>query len=149
MWIPGTGPVEVPETMEAKMTSGISAQVRARAEKNGYNVKVVEAMIDKTRELKIDGEVLNEKGQILTLTNVEAEKEYGTPPKALLSSGTVESLEALVASLGFAEATRVRVEPTGVEKLGTWINSISAVLLIVGAIGLYIEFKTPARPAGF
>ena len=143
MLIPGTGPVEMPETLEAKMTSGISGQVRARAEKNGYNVKVVEAMIDKTRELKIDGEVLNEKGQILTLTNLQAEREYGNPPKALLSSGTAESLEALVASLGFAEATRVRVEPTGVEKLGTWINSISALLLIVGAIGLYIEFKTP------
>jgi hypothetical protein len=37
--------------------------------------------------LKIDGEVLNEKGQILTLTNVQAEKEYGNPPAPLLSSG--------------------------------------------------------------
>ena len=87
--------------------------------------------------------MLNEKGQILTLTNVEEEKEYGTPPKALLSSGTAESLEALVAKVGFAEAIRIRVEPTGVEKLGTWINSISPLLLIIGAIGLYIEFKTP------
>lgn len=143
MLVPGGGPTEMPQTVEAKMTSGIRALVRTRAEKNGYNVKVVESMIDKSRELKIGDEVLNEKGQILTLTNLQAEKEYGNPPKPLLSSGTIESLTALITKLGFTEAQRVDVAPTGVEKLASWINSISALLLIIGAIGLYIEFKTP------
>lgn len=143
LMVPGGGPTEMPQTMEAKMTSGISALVRTRAEKNGYNVEVVEAMINKTKELKIDGKVLNEKGQILTLTNVQAEEEYGDPPKPLLSSGTVESVEELTERLGFADAQRVYIEPTGVEKLGSWINTISPLLLIIGVIGLYIEFKTP------
>src|SRR5437773_8200121 len=89
LMIPGGGPTEIPQTVEAKMTSGVRALVRANAEKNGYNVDVVEAMIDKTKRLEIDGEVLNEKGQILTLTNVQAEKKYGQPPMPLLSSGTV------------------------------------------------------------
>lgn len=141
--VPGVGPTDVPATMEAKMTSAIRALIRTRAEKNGYNVDVVEAMIDKTTELKIDGKTLKEKGQILTLTNVQAEDEYGNPPKALLSSGTVESLEAVVEKLGFADAQRVYVQPTGVEKLASWINTISPLLLIIGVIGLYIEFKTP------
>jgi membrane-bound serine protease (ClpP class) len=74
---------DLPATMEVKMNSAVRALVRTSAEKNGYNPAVVEAMIDKTRELKIDGEVLNEKGQILTLTNVQAEKEYGNPSRAV------------------------------------------------------------------
>ncbi len=55
-------------------------------------------MIDKTKELTIDGEVLNKEGNILTLTDRQAAKEYGNPPKPLLSSGTVESLDALLAA---------------------------------------------------
>jgi membrane-bound serine protease (ClpP class) len=104
---------------------------------------VVEAMIDKTHELKIDGEVLNEKGQILTLTNVQAEKEYGNPPKPLLSNGTFDSMEALLKHVGLADAKRVDVKPTGAEKLGTFLEKISPLLLIVGIIGIYIELKTP------
>jgi membrane-bound serine protease (ClpP class) len=140
---PGGGGTEMPATMEAKMTSGIRALVRTSAEKNGHNVEVVEAMIDKTRALEIDGEVLNEKGQILTLTNKQAEKEYGNPPKPLLSAGTVESLDELITNLGYSQADRVHVEPTGVERIATWINTISPLLLLIGIVGVYIEFKTP------
>ncbi|MDA1273651.1 MAG: hypothetical protein O2960_06310 [Verrucomicrobia bacterium] len=139
-----TGPgAEISDTMEAKMTSGIQALVRTSAEKNGYNVEVVEAMIDKSKELKIEDQVLSEKGQILTLTNIQAEKEYGDPPKPLLSSGTVESLDALLSHLEFEGAERVEIQPTGVEKLATWINAISPILLLIGIVGIYIEFKTP------
>jgi membrane-bound serine protease (ClpP class) len=70
----GSGVEKLPDTIEAKMTSGIRALVRTSAEKNGHNIEVIEAMIDKTKELKVEGEVLNEKGQILTLTNKQAEK---------------------------------------------------------------------------
>ncbi|HXG49052.1 MAG TPA: NfeD family protein, partial [Methylomirabilota bacterium] len=123
--------------------SAISALVRASAEKNGHNVRVIEAMVDKSKELVIDGEVLNEKGQILTLTDVQAAKRYGNPPKPLLSSGTVESLEALLKILGYADAERHDIAPTGAERLGMWLNSISPLLLIIGIVGIYIEFKTP------
>lgn len=143
LMVPGGGPTEMPATLEAKMTSGVRAVVRASAEKNGYNVEVVEAMIDKTKELVIDGETLNEKGQILTLTNKQAEKEYATPPRPLLSSGTFETLDQLVAHLGYEKAGRQYVTPTGVEKLGSWINTISPLLLIIGMVGIYLEFKTP------
>jgi membrane-bound serine protease (ClpP class) len=143
LMIPGGGPAELPATVEAKMTSGVRALVRTSAEKNGYNVEVIDAMIDKNKELEIDGDVLNRKGEILTLTNRQAEKKYGNPPKPLLSSGTVDSLSALVAELGYAEAAQVYVRPTGVEKLGAWINAISPLLLIVGVLGIYLEFKMP------
>lgn len=139
----GAGVEKTTETFEAKITSGVSALVRTCAEKNGHNKNVIEAMIDKNKNLVIDGEVLNEKGEILTLTNIEAEKNYGAPPKPLLSLGTRESLEDVLKELGFAGARRVDVKPTGAEQVATWINAISPILLIIGIVGVYIEFKTP------
>jgi membrane-bound serine protease (ClpP class) len=141
--MPGTGPEKMPDTYEVKMTSALSALVRTSAEKNGHNKAVVEKMIDKSKELKMDGEVINEKGQILTLTNLEAEKPYGTPPRSLLSAGTLASLDALLEKLGYADAERHFIKPTGAEQLATWLTAISPLLLLVGIIGIYIEMKTP------
>ena len=143
MMAPGGQVQDMPGTMEVKMKSAVRALVRRVAEKNGHNVEVVEAMIDKNKELKMDGVVLNEKGDILTLTDTEASKLYGDPKKPLLSLGTVENLDALLLKLGYVNARRIDVKPTGAEKLGSWINMISPLLLIIGAVGLYIEFKTP------
>lgn len=139
----GTGAETMPDTVEAKMTSAIRALVRVQAEKNNHNIDVIEAMIDKTKELVIEGEVLNKEGNILTLTDRQAAREYGSPPKPLLSSGTVESLDALLQQLGYAGAQRIEIKPTGTEKLGLWINTVAPLLLIIGIVGLYIEFKTP------
>ena len=138
----GTGVQDLPSTVEAKMNSAVRALVRRVAEKNGYNTDVVEAMIDKNKELVIDGKTLNKKGEILTLTNTEAERKYGDPPKPLLSSGTVPTLDALITKLGYGDAERTVIEPTGAEKVGAWLNAISPLLLIIGIIGIYIEVKT-------
>jgi membrane-bound serine protease (ClpP class) len=143
MLSPGGGASEMPNTMEVKMTSGISALIRATAEQNGHDPAVVEAMIDKSKELKKGDKILSEKGQILTLTNTEAEVLYDDPPKKLLSLGTVDSLDELIELLGYSDAEIKRITPTGAEKTGTWINKISPILLIIGIIGVYLEFKTP------
>jgi membrane-bound serine protease (ClpP class) len=141
---PGGGGVQqLPDTVEAKMVSAVAARVRASAEKNGHNKDVIEAMINKTRGLVIDGEVLAREGDILTLTDREAAREFGDPPRPLLSLGTMDDLDALLAELGFAEAERLVIEPTGAEKFATWLNAISPILLLVGIVGLYLEFKTP------
>lgn len=139
----GTGIEAMPNTMEVKITSGISALVRANAERYGHNTAVIEAMIDKSKELRIGDEVLCEKGQILTLTNTEAARSYDPSGKPLLSAGTVENEDALLELLEFANAKIIRIEPTGTEQFGAWINKISPILLMIGLIGLYIEFKTP------
>ena len=144
MMSPGGGGVDqMPATMEAKMTSAVAARVRASAEKNGHNTQVVEAMINKNKRLEIDGQVLNEEGQILTLTDVEAARKYGDPPKPLFSLGTVRDIETLVEDLGFGDAVVVRVEPTGAERLASWLNMLSPVLLLIGIVGIYFEIKTP------
>ena len=145
MMSPTGGVSEMPSTMEVKMNSAIRAKIRTQAEKNGYAVDVVEAMVDKTKKLERDGKIICEEGDILTLTNLEAEAKYGEAKTRLLSSGTVESIDALIIELGYDGVQRVDVVPLGVEELGTWINAISPILLLIGIIGLYIEFKT----AGF
>jgi len=139
----GAGAEAMPDTMEVKSASAISAQMRVNAEKNGHNTDVVDAMMKKTKELVIGEKVINKKGDILTLTDTEARAEYGNPPKPLLSVGTVGSLDALLDKLGYANAQRVEIKPTGAEQLGFWINAISPLLLIIGIAGIYIEFKTP------
>jgi membrane-bound serine protease (ClpP class) len=141
---PGGGGIQsLPDTVEVKIASAVSALIRAQAEKNGHNVELVDAMVNKTTEFKIGDKVINEKGQILTLTDTEAAAEYGKPPKPLLSAGTVPSLDALLDKLGYAGAARMVITPTGAETLGTWINAISPLLLIVGIIGIYLEIKSP------
>jgi len=156
----GTGVQEMPDTVEVKMTSAFSALVRTSAQKHGHDEDVIMAMIDKHHELKrlswstnaagdalVQTNLLCEKGQILTLTDEEARRPYfeemGQTPRPLLSSGTIESLDALIDTLGFAGAERVNIEPTDMERLGAWLSAISPFLLMVGIIGLYIEFKTP------
>ncbi len=143
MLSPEGGVKDIPEVYRAKMTSAVRALVRRVAEKNGHNTAVVEAMIDVNKELILDGVTLNKKGDLLTLTDTEAAKTYGKPPVPLLSSGTVKDVDALLDRLGYAQARRVEVKPTGAERLGSWLNTISPLLLMIGAIALYIEFKTP------
>src|SRR5688572_16204305 len=70
---PAGGVEGMPDTVERKMTSGVSALIRTSAEKNGHNFDVIEGMINKNKEVEIDGEIINEKGEILTLTNIQAE----------------------------------------------------------------------------
>lgn len=143
MMAPGGGVADVPEVMRAKMNSAVRALVRRTAEKNGHNVAVIEAMIDSNQELVIDGQTINKKGDILTLTDTEAAREYGDPPKPLLSAGTIESLDALIAKLGFRDAPRLQIEPTGAERLAFWLNSFNWLWLIIGVAGIYLEIKTP------
>jgi membrane-bound serine protease (ClpP class) len=139
----GGGVEAMPDTMEAKSASAISAMVRVNAEKNGHNVEVADAMIRKTKELKIDGKVFNEKGQLLTLTANEATKKYGNPARPLYAVGIAGDLDQLVTELGLKGAVQTYVEPTGAEQVAFWLNTIAPLLLMIGVIGIYLEFKTP------
>ncbi len=140
---PDGGVQAMPNTMEVKSASALSATVRTQAEKHGHNTELVDAMMKKSSELIIDGHTIKKKDDLLTLTNTEAEKEYGNPPMKLLSSGTAKDIDGLLKLLGYESAERYDVKPTGMEKLGSWLNRISPLLLIIGVIGVYIEFKTP------
>ena len=132
---------KTPDTVEKKFTSAYAAKIRAAAQLNGHNPDVFDAMVNKTKGLKIGDKEIIKEGEILTLTNVEAEREYGTPPKKLLSEGTVAGIDELLTKAGYTNVEKREVEPTGAEQLAQWITAIAPVLLLLGILGIYIEVK--------
>ncbi|HPA20220.1 MAG TPA: NfeD family protein [Verrucomicrobiae bacterium] len=134
---------ELGEAVQAKMNSALRAMVRAAAERHGHRAEVFEAMIEKDRGLKIGDKVIVPEGEILTLTAEEAAKTYGDPPQPLLSSGTVNSMDEMLAKAGLSGAEIIQVEQTGFETAARWIVSIAPILLLAGIVGIYVEFKVP------
>jgi len=143
MMAPGGGAQEMGESYEEKIQSALKALVRANAELHDHNPVVFDAMIDRDQGLKIGEETVVEEGKILTLTSKEAEKTYGGQDKPLLSSGTVKSLDDLITQIGGNPTTVVKVEPTGMEQIATFIVSLSSLFIAGAVLFGYIEFKTP------
>ena len=146
---PDSGVQALPKSYEEKLSSAMRARIRATAQEKGHNPDVFEAMVDADRGLTVQGKEITAKGKLLTLTSDEAAHEYGTPPKALLSAGTVKSLEELLGKTGLKGANTFEVAPYGFEQLARWITMISPLLILVGFLGLYVEMSHPgmALPA--
>ncbi len=146
---PDSGVQALPKSYEEKLSSAMRARIRATAQEKGHNPDVFEAMVDADRGLTIDGKEITAKGKLLTLTSDEAAHEYGKPAKALLSAGTVNSLEELLGKTGLKGANTFEVAPYGFEQLARWITMISPLLILVGFLGLYVEMSHPgmALPA--
>jgi len=138
------GGQDVEATMRLKIVSYLKARVRAMSEGKGYRGEVISAMIDADHELKIGDVVIKEKGELLSLTASEAAKTYGEPPRTLLSAGTAKTIDALIAQrFGTENVTVHRLETTWSESFAVWLNSLSPILLGLGLLALFIEFKTP------
>jgi membrane-bound serine protease (ClpP class) len=100
-------------------------------------------MIDADLELKIGGQVLKEKGELLSLTAAEAMKAYGDPPQPLLGAGIAPDIDALLARKFGANGFSVhRLEITWSEDFAVWLNRIAPVLLGLGLLALFIGYKT-------
>jgi membrane-bound serine protease (ClpP class) len=120
---------DLSETMNLKMTSFIKGITRAQAERQGLRPEVFEAMIDSSLGLEIDGKVIAPKGSLLSLTSQEAAVAYNKPPRPLLSSGTIASLDKLVEQTAGPDAIVTKIEPTGFEAVGSFIVMLSPVFL--------------------
>jgi membrane-bound serine protease (ClpP class) len=114
-----------------------------QAEKNGHNIDVIEAMIDKTKAFEIDGEVLNKEGNILTLTDRQAAKEYGSPAQAPALCRHGRIVGCVARKTWLCERHRIDIQPTAPKNSARGSTKSARILLIIGIIGLYIEFKTP------
>ncbi|MCG3150379.1 MAG: hypothetical protein PCFJNLEI_03863 [Verrucomicrobiae bacterium] len=143
MLIPGQGVQELPKSYEEKIGSAMRALIRATAQQNGHDAEVFEAMVDADIELSRDGTTISPKGKLLTLTNDEAARAFGEPPKPLLSAGTLKSLDELFPTFGYTNAAVTTVEPHGFEVLGRWISLASPLLIMIGMAAIYFEMKTP------
>jgi membrane-bound serine protease (ClpP class) len=135
---------EIDATMKAKINSYLKARVRSISEGKGYRGQVLSAMIDTDYELKIGDKMIKEKGELLSLTAQEAVEKYGDPPLPLLGAGIAENLDELLGKLhGPGPHQVTRLEITWSERLAQYITAITPVLLGLGLLCLFIEFKTP------
>ena len=135
---------DIDETMKLKIVSYLKARVRAISEGRGYRGQVISAMIDKDYELKIGDVVIKPKGELLSLTASEAAKTYGDPPHPLLAAGMAKNVDDLLRQkFGAGGYEIVQLDVTWSEQLAVWLNTIAPVLMGLGVLCLFIEFKTP------
>ncbi len=135
---------DVSEGLKRKMTAYLAAKVDAFSEGRKYRAEVLRAMMDPVYELKIDDEVIKSKDELLMLTAEKAMRPFGDPPRPLLASGIVATLPELYPKLADGAPFEVReFAMTWSIKLAQWLMMISPLLLSVGGLLLFIEFKTP------
>jgi membrane-bound serine protease (ClpP class) len=138
------GGQDVEATMRQKVVSYLKARIRSTSEGRGYRGEVISAMIDADYQLKIGDTIIKDKGELLSLTASEAAKSYGDPAKPLLSAGTAKNIDDLIAQrFGPGERIVTTLAVTWSESLAVWLNAISSILLGVGLLAIYLEFKTP------
>ena len=135
---------DVNETAKQKIDSYLRANIRAMTEQYPYRSDVIRAMLDAEFELKIEDEVVKPAGELLTLTASEAIKEYGDPPSKLIAEGIYESIDTLLdARLGAGNYQIRDFEITYSEEIAKWMNTIAPLLMGLGILLLFVEFKTP------
>ncbi len=135
---------DIDVTMKQKVVSYLKARVRAISEGKGYRGEVISAMIDADYELKIGDKVIKPKGELLSLTATEANKNYGEPPRSLLGAGIANDIPALLAKkYGAGNYEIKQFEVTWSEVFAQYLTRLSPILLGLGLLALFIEFKTP------
>jgi membrane-bound serine protease (ClpP class) len=130
---------DLPTTAKEKTVSYWSALIRGSATKNGHNPDVAEAFMNKDKEVKIGDRVIHPRGAILTLNAQEATERINGKP--LLAEGLADSIADLTKKAGL-KGNVVTIEPTGFEQIALWITALAPLLLLLGILGAYIEFKT-------
>lgn len=135
---------DIDVTMKQKVVSYLKARVRAISEDKGYRGQVISAMIDSEYELKLGDKVIKPKGELLSLTASEAVKTYGEPAQPLLGTGIAKDIDVLLTKkYGAGNYTIKRLEITWSEHLAQYLTKLSPILLGLGLLALFIEFKTP------
>jgi membrane-bound serine protease (ClpP class) len=139
----GTGQ-DAPEALKRKMESYIRAKSRALSSGEERRADVLKAMMNADFELKIGDKVLKPKGELLTLSAQEAVKTFGEPPTPLLAAGIAKDIDELLTKkfgAGNFEVRRFRV--TWSESLAQYLTTFAPVLMGLGLLALFVEYKTP------
>ena len=141
--IQGTGQ-DVNETLKLKIDSYLKARVRNLSEERRYRADVVRAMMDEGFSLAIGEKVLKEEGELLTLTAKEAVALYGEPKEPLLADGLYESIEELLINqYGKDQYEITAFNFNWAQQVAIFLKRLSTILIGVGLLGLFVEFKTP------
>jgi membrane-bound serine protease (ClpP class) len=157
-----SGPGQKMELGE-KEKSYVRGEFRATAERNGHSPLLAAAMVDpdieallifsdrlprvvsrvESEEIQINEKeaktkVVSEKGKLLTLTTSEAVEAGLAGPEA-------DSLDSLIASLGYAPANKFVTKISWSEYIVRFLTHpvLSGLLLTFGVLGIFFELKMP------
>ena len=142
----------IDSSMKRKVNSYLKAKIRSYSGNYRYRSRVMGSMMDANETLLIDGKpplaadgsIIQKEGELLTLTAEEAVRQYGDPPQPLLGIGIYETVETLLdEKFGVGNYKLTKMEINWAEKVGLWLNSIGPIIIGIGLLGLFIEFKTP------
>jgi membrane-bound serine protease (ClpP class) len=143
MAAPTGGVQPLPDAEREKITSYVDTIIRSAAEQSGHDKQLATKMVRREGEYRIGDDLICPEGQILTLTNIEAERRVGEDQRPMLSLGTVADLPALLDTIGLPHASLITLEVTSAERIARFIAALAPLFLMGGLLGLYIEFKTP------
>jgi len=154
---------EGPEMLGEKFQSPIRAKFRALAERNGYPVKLAEAMVSLDKEIYevvIDGKkVLMDASDYADLT--DGEKKKITSKKTIVEKGelltmhaeeavdlgfssmTANSIDDMLGQMGVENYEVIRIEQSWSESMVRLIGRIAPILMMIGLAALYMEMKAP------
>jgi membrane-bound serine protease (ClpP class) len=135
---------EIEDSMKAKINSYLFARMETYTDEYPYRTQLIRAMADIDYELKIDGKMIKPKGELLSLTAKRAVALYGNPAKPLLADGIAESIEDLLSDRYGEGVYEIQTfEISWSEEMAKYLDSIAPLLLGIGILLLFAEFKTP------
>jgi len=137
--VSGTGG-DLGASMKDKVTQMIIGTVRNIAEIKGHNPDIAEAFVSTEKEVKIDGVVIHEKGNVLNLNTIRATEVIGGKP--VLAKGVASRLEDLISQESL-KGEMIKAQPLALETLAHWIQKFSFLLIIIGVAGAYMELNSP------
>ena len=154
---------EGPEMLGEKFQSPIRAKFRALAKRNGYPVKLAEAMVSLDKEIfevLIDGKkVLMDTSDYEDLT--DEEKKKITLKKTIVEEGelltmhaeeavhlgfskmTADSIDDMLGQMGIENYEVIHIEQSWSEAMVRFIGRIAPILMMIGLAALYMEMKAP------
>lgn len=140
----GGGVQELSADVKEKMLSAVRAMVVSLAQENNYRPEVAVAMVDPEHDdLLAGGEIVCPKGKLLNLTALDATRIHPGEQQPLLARAIVDDLSLLLADIGHSEANLIRFQEQHADHLARWITALGPLLLGLGVLALWIEFKTP------
>ncbi|MBC2717535.1 MAG: serine protease [Desulfobacteraceae bacterium] len=154
---------EGPEMLGEKFQSPIRAKFRALAKRNGYPVKLAEAMVSLDKEIYevvIDGKkILMDASDYADLT--DEEKQKITLKKTVVEKGelltmhaeeavelgfskmTADSIADMLGQMGIENYEVIHIEQSWSESMVRFIGRIAPILMMIGLAALYMEMKAP------
>lgn len=137
------GGADIQGDMKDKVLAYVKAMVRGLAKENGYPELLAEAMVDRTVVYKHDGKVYCKNDELLNLTGFEAAELKDENGKPIFVQALCKNRAELLVAAGLEGATVTEYQLSTAEEIAKWITMMSSVFLMIGMLGLFIEFKTP------